>query len=218
MFKPLLKRAFATKNNPVRVGVLVSGGGTNLQALIDFTASEKCHYNLNLVLASNPNIGAIDKARCANIPCESILWQNFSSREDYESEMLKHLHNAKIELVVLAGYMRVLSKTFLNAYQDKVINVHPSLLPSFNGLRASKKAIELGVRVSGCTVHLVNEGVDTGPIIDQYPVRVFENDNESTLHARIQAAEHHLLPKVVEQIARGEVLFDKKRIRVSALK
>ena len=184
----------------LRVGVLASGSGTNLQALLDANLGQA---EVVIVICNVPGAQALDRGRAAGIETLLISHREYGGREAFETALVDALSGANVDLVVLAGFMRVLTPHFLSAYADRVINIHPSLLPAFPGLDAQQKAHEAGVRISGCTVHLVDAGVDTGPILAQAAVPVLATDSLRDLQRRILAAEHRLLPATVRKLADG---------------
>ena len=169
----------------INVGVLVSGRGTNLQAIIEAIEEGKIEGKIKIVISDNLDAYALKRAEQHNVETQYINHKEFKNREDYDKKIVETLKNKEVELVVLAGYMRILSSYFIKAYKNKIINIHPALLPSFPGLRAQKQAVEYGVKISGCTVHFVDEGMDSGPIILQSAVEVSEDDTEESLAERI---------------------------------
>lgn len=188
-----------------RVGVLVSGSGTNLQALIDDAARPDAPYEIAVVLCNRPSAGALARAERAGIPREVLRQRDFPSREAFDAGLAERLAAHAVDWVACAGFMRVLTPTFLRQFPGRVLNIHPSLLPSFPGLHAQAQAIERRVAIAGCTVHFVDEGVDTGPIIAQAAVPVLPGDDASSLGARILTQEHRLYPQVLRWAARGEL-------------
>jgi phosphoribosylglycinamide formyltransferase 1 len=205
---PLIARAPTPADDPLRIAVLVSGSGSNLQALLDQAKA----YKVVVVVSNVDGVFALERAKKAGV--EAVVESHKGrSREAFEDAIQAHLDRARAELVVLAGFMRVLTPHFLSRWERRVVNVHPALCPAFPGMHAPRQALRHGVRVTGCTVHLVDAGVDTGPILAQQPVPIADDDSEETLTKRIQAEEHKLLPSVVNAIARGEVLVDGNRIR-----
>lgn len=189
----------------MNLGVLVSGTGSNLQAIIDAIENNKLDANIKLVICNKSKAKAIERAKKHNIPVKVIKHSKFKSRDEFEQVLVDEFKNVNIDYIVLAGFMRVLTSTFLNAFNMKVINIHPALLPSFKGVDAQQQAIDYGVCVTGCTVHFVDEGTDTGPIIAQTPVLVELNDTRDNLAHRILEQEHILLPTVLQWIAQGRV-------------
>lgn len=198
----------------MRFAVLVSGRGSNLQALLDAAArGELAPAEIALVLSNQPDAPALERARHAGAPAIALDHRGFASREDFDQAMLDRLAEHRIEAVVLAGFMRVLSARFIAAYPRRIINTHPSLLPAFPGLRAVEQALAHGVKVAGCTVHFVDGGVDTGPIIAQACVPVLDSDDAASLHQRIQAREHELLPRAARLVARGALHCHGRAVR-----
>jgi len=190
------------------VGVLVSGKGTNLQALIDASRVPDFPARIAVVVSNNPAAYALERARQAQIPAVVIDQAKFALREQIERALLDALRQHDVRLLCLAGFMRILSPWFLSSFGGPVLNIHPALLPSFPGLHATRQALEHGVKISGCTVHLVDAGTDTGPIIAQAPVLVLDDDTEASLSARILQKEHELLPTVLQWIVEGRVEID----------
>ena len=197
-----------------RLGVLGSGKGSNFVAIADAIASGSIPAEVALVVSDVENAGILEHARQRNLPARFIAPGKFRTKldEDAEQAYVTALQEAKVDLIVLAGFMRVLKGDFLRAFEGRIVNVHPSLLPSFPGLEAWKQALDHGVKATGCTVHYVDAGVDSGAIIGQQPVPVLDDDTAATLHARIHAAEHELYPRCVAMIARGEILVQGRRV------
>jgi phosphoribosylglycinamide formyltransferase-1 len=201
---------------PTRVGVLASGSGTNLQALIDAAArGELGPARLVVVGANVAGCGALGRARAAGLDTFVIEHRAFASREAFDEAVMAALRARQVELVVLAGFMRILTPGFLAAFPDRVVNIHPSLLPAFPGVHSQAQAFRHGVKLAGCTVHLVDTGVDSGPILAQAAVPVLNDDDEETLRLRILAEEHKLLPAVVRAFAEGRVSVDPARRRAA---
>lgn len=199
---------------PFRLGVLGSGKGSNFVAIADAIAATRLPAEVAIVLSDVENAGILEHARQRNLRARFIAPGKFRTKLDEEAERayVTALQEANVDLIVLAGFMRVLKGDFLRAFEGRIVNVHPSLLPSFPGLEAWKQALDHGVKVTGCTVHFVDAGVDSGAIIGQQTVPVLDNDTAATLHARIHAAEHELYPKCVAAIARGEILVQGRRV------
>jgi phosphoribosylglycinamide formyltransferase-1 len=189
----------------VPVGVLASGRGSNLQALIDASRDPSYPARLSVVLSNRPNAGALGRARAAGIPAECLLKRDFADREAYDAALVERLQAHAVEWVALAGYMRLVTPSFLAAFPGRVLNIHPSLLPAFPGLHCHEQAIARGVRFSGCTVHFVDSGTDTGPIIDQAVVPVEQGDDAASLAARILVEEHRLYPRCLALAAEGRL-------------
>ena len=199
----------------MRIAVLVSGSGTNLQALIDASkAGDLTPAQLALVISNRPNVRAIRRAQDAAIPAQLIDHKDYASRRDFEEEMLQTLRSHDIEAIVLAGFMRILSPFFVGHFENRILNTHPALCPAFPGIAAPQQAIDAGVKVSGCTVHLVDSGVDTGPIVFQEAMPVQPDDTASSLHTRIQALEHRLLPLATRYLAAGDLRVVGRQVRI----
>ncbi|HEY1661807.1 MAG TPA: phosphoribosylglycinamide formyltransferase [Verrucomicrobiae bacterium] len=197
-----------------KIGVLGSGKGSNFVAIADALAAGQIPAQVAIVLSDVEGSGILAHARERNIPAQFVQPGPFRTKlgEEAEREFVNRLREAKVDLIVLAGFMRVLKGDFLRAFENRIVNIHPSLLPSFPGLEAWKQALAHGVRVTGCTVHFVDAGVDAGPIIGQQTVPVLDNDTPESLHQRIHAAEHELYPKCVAAIARGEISVAGRRV------
>ncbi len=196
-----------TSTRPFRLGILGSGKGSNFVAIADACAAGAVPAQVALVLSDVERAGILEHARERNLPASWLAPGKFRTKLDEEAERayVAALRDAGVDLLVLAGFMRVLKGEFLTAFEGKIVNIHPSLLPSFPGLEAWKQALDHGVKVTGCTVHFVDAGVDSGPIIGQQTVPVMDDDTPETLHQRIHAAEHELYPRCVAAIARGQV-------------
>ncbi len=192
-----------------KVGILVSGNGSNLQAIID---EKIASCEIALVISNKPDVYAIKRAESNNIPVEIINNKNFETRQEFERQLIKSLDNRGIELIVLAGFMRVLTPLFVRHYKNRIINIHPALLPSFPGVDAAKQALEYGVKYSGCTVHFVDDGVDTGPIVLQAIVSIEDSDTEQTLLERIHKEEHRVFPEAVRLFCEGKIKIEGRRV------
>ena len=193
----------------MRVAVFVSGSGSNLQAIIDARIPS---IEIALVFSNNPDAYALKRAENHGIPTLVVNHRDFKSREEFEGEILKHLDPLGVELIVLAGFMRILSPVLVRAYSNRMINLHPALLPSFPGIHAARQAIEAGVKFTGCTVHFVDEGVDSGPIILQAVVPVDDDDDEDSLLQKIHAEEHRIYPEAIRLISEGKIKIEGKRV------
>lgn len=196
----------------VKIAVLASGSGTNLQALID---APDLGAEISVVVSDRPGIVALDRAGRAGIPAVVVPWADFASRQDFSAAVRAEVESHQAEAVVLAGFMRVLSSEMVDAFPDRMLNIHPSLLPAFPGSDAVARALAHGVKVTGVTVHFVDREVDHGPIIAQVAVPVMSDDDHASLHRRIQVEEHRLYPRVVSAFARGEVVVDDGLVRWS---
>jgi len=195
----------------------VSGSGTNLQALIDRGRRGELGPAVLRVVGSNvPDCAALARARAAGLPSFVVDHRDYSARAGFDRALMLGLRAHQVDLVVLAGFMRVLGDEMLAAFPGRIINIHPALLPAFAGVRAQKQAFDAGVRIAGCTIHFVDSGVDTGPIIAQSAVLVHEDDDVEALRARILAEEHRLLPAVVKAIAERRVVIEDHKVRVLA--
>lgn len=199
----------------VPVGVLISGGGTNLQALLDDAARPGCPYRVALVLSNRADAGGLARAARAGVPSRVIPHRGYARREDYDQALVAALQEAGVQWVGLAGFMRLVTRVLLDAFPGRVLNIHPALLPSFPGLHAQRQALEAGVRIAGATVHLVDEGTDSGPILAQGAVPVLDDDDEDALAARILTVEHRLYPMVLRWAAEGRIQSEAGRARVA---
>lgn len=200
----------------MRFAVLVSGTGTNLQALLDRQASgELAPAEIVLVLSNRPKAKALERARAAGVEAVVVNHKKFAERAEFESAMLNELRRHDVEAVVLAGFMRILTETFLDAFPARVINTHPSLLPAFPGLHGAQQALDHGVKITGCTIHLVESGVDTGPIIMQAAVSIRDDDDADSLQSRIQVEEHRMLFEAARLMAQGRLVVDGRRVRIT---
>lgn len=196
----------------VKAGVLVSGGGTNLQAILDAAAAPDYPAELALVFSNKAEAFGLERARRAGVPTAALSHRGYADRAAYDAAVVEILRRHEVEWVCLAGYMRIVTPTLLAAFPGRVLNIHPALLPSFPGLHAQRQALEAGVRVAGATVHLVDEGTDTGPIVAQGAVPVLPEDTEQTLSARILGVEHRLYPMVLRWAAEGRIRLEGRRV------
>lgn len=199
---------------PVAVGVLVSGRGSNLQALLDAERQGALGpATVRVVISNVPGAPALARAEAAGVATFVVDHRRFGERAAFEEALLAPLRAHGVQVVALAGFMRLLGPTFLSAFPDRVLNIHPALLPAFPGMHAVRQALEHGVRVTGCTVHLVDEGCDTGPILAQAAVSVLPDDNEAALAGRVQAEEHRLYPQVVRLVSEGRLRRVGRRVQ-----
>jgi phosphoribosylglycinamide formyltransferase 1 len=198
----------------VSIGVLISGSGTNLQAIIDAIEGGKLDARIEVVISNKTDAYGLVRARNHRIPTEVLNHKNFSSREAYDEALVALLGGRGVELVVLAGFMRLLSPVFVKAYSNRIMNIHPALLPAFPGLNVQQKAVEHGARFSGCTVHFVNEECDQGPIIIQAVVPVLPDDTAETLAARILEQEHRIYPRAIQLFAERRLKIIGRRVLV----
>jgi phosphoribosylglycinamide formyltransferase-1 len=199
----------------LRLGVIASGSGSNLQAIIDRCADGSIDAEIVLVLSNVPGAGALNRAEKAGIATALIDHRAFTERADFDRAVVAALQAAGVDLVVLAGFMRLITSPFIAAFPERIINIHPALLPAFPGLHVQRKALEAGARFSGCTVHFVDGGVDTGPIIIQAVVPILDNDDEASLSARILVQEHRIYPRAIQLIAEGRLRMEGRRVRIA---
>lgn len=199
-----------------KIGVLVSGRGSNLQALIDACAQPGFPAEIVLVISNIPGVYALERAEKAGIATQVIPHKGFPSREEFDAAMDASLRAAGVEIVCLAGFMRLLTKGFVEGWAGRMINIHPSLLPSFKGLHTHERAIEAGIKLHGCTVHLVTPDLDDGPILVQAAVPVLPDDTPDSLAARVLEQEHKAYPLGLRLVAEGRVTIDGNRARVDA--
>jgi phosphoribosylglycinamide formyltransferase-1 len=195
----------------MKLAVLASGYGSNLQAIIDATKRGLIDGRVALVISDQRDAYALKRAEKHQIEARYLNPKNYTGREDYDSAVIALIKERDIDLVVLAGYMRLLSPVFIDAFPGRIMNIHPSLLPSFPGLEGVSQALRYGVKVSGCTVHFVDENLDTGPIILQEAVPVYDNDTEESLHQRIHSVEHRLYPKAIQLFVQGKLSLEGRR-------
>jgi len=199
------------------IAVLISGSGTNLQSIIDAIAANRLDAKIEVVLSNRADAFGLVRAKNHGIPTEILDHKSFSSREAYDQAVVDLLRARGVKLVALAGFMRLLSPVFVAAFSNRIMNIHPALLPSFPGLHVQKKALEHGVRFSGCTVHFVNEECDEGPIIIQAVVRVFPDDTEEQLAERILKQEHRIYPRAIQLYAQGRLHVVGRKVLVDGL-
>jgi phosphoribosylglycinamide formyltransferase-1 len=199
----------------LRVAVFASGSGSNFQRIIDLTQQGKLDITLSLLVCDKATAGAIGRAEAAGIPTFVFNAKDYPSREAYEAVIVEELERLQVDLVVLAGYMRLLTPVLVDAYYGRLINIHPALLPAFPGAHGIRDAFEAGVSQTGCTVHFVDNGMDTGPIIAQQAVDVLPDDTIESLSTRIHAAEHALYPQVIDWISKGYVTLEDRQVTVN---
>jgi phosphoribosylglycinamide formyltransferase-1 len=199
---------------PLRLGALASGRGSNLQAIIDAIDAGRCPARVAVVVSDRKDAGALDRARRAGLPAVHVDPLSHPDRSAFDAAVTAVLAEHGVELVCLAGYMRLLSKEFIAAWRNRILNVHPALLPAFPGLHAQRQALDHGAKVSGATIHFVDEGMDTGPIVLQAAVAVGEDDTETTLAARILTEEHRLYPEAIRLYAEGRLAIEGRRVRI----
>ncbi len=200
------------RETPLRLGVLASGRGSNLQAIIDAIEARRLSAKIEVVLSDRAHAEALGRARRHGIKAIFVDPKACDDRKVFDSAVVNILQVHQVELVCLAGFMRLLTPTFLAEFPARIMNIHPGLLPAFPGLHAQRQALEHGVRVAGCTVHIVDEGVDTGPIVLQAAVPVFGDDTEETLSARILVEEHKLYPQAIQLFAEERLEIKGRRV------
>jgi phosphoribosylglycinamide formyltransferase-1 len=199
----------------LKIGVLVSGSGSNLQAIIDSIEKGKLTAQIACVISNNAGAFALERARRHGITSLHLDHRLFSGRAGYDAALLEALREYEVDLVVLAGFMRIITPILIDAFPHAILNIHPALLPAFPGLHAQKQALDYGVKISGCTVHFVDPGTDTGPVIIQSAVPVLEGDTEETLSARIQIEEHRIFPEAIRLFAEGRLKVEGRRVAIS---
>ena len=202
----------------VKIGVLVSGSGSNLQSIIDQIEQGRLQAEIKVVISNNPNAYALERAARHHLAVQVISQLDFRQREDFDRQLTEALKACDVELVVLAGFMRVLTPFFLRSFPRRVMNIHPALLPAFPGLHVQQQAVKYGVKFSGCTVHFVDEGVDTGPIIIQAVVPVCADDTADTLAARILREEHLIYPQAIQLYAEGRLEVQGRKVVVAGVR
>jgi len=198
----------------IRLGVLVSGSGTNLQSILDQCRLGKIDAEVAVVISNRPEAFALTRAQRAGVSTVVVSPKDFSDRERFDGRLVEVLRQHHVDLVCLAGFMRLLGAEFIRAFPERILNIHPALLPAFSGLEVQRKALEHGVRFSGCTVHLVDEGCDTGPIVIQAVVPVVPSDTAETLAARILKQEHRIYPRAIQLFAEGRIRLEGRVVRV----
>ena len=198
-----------------KIGVVVSGRGSNLQSIIDHIAKGKLNVEIAVVISDHKEAFALERAAKAGIPTAVVERKGCKDKAEFEDKIDAALREAGAEVVVLAGFMRILTGHFISRWEHKIINIHPALLPSFKGLDAQGQAVDYGVKVAGCTVHFVDEGTDTGPIILQKVVPVLDDDTEETLAARILVEEHKALPEAIQLWADGKLTIKGRKVYVA---
>jgi phosphoribosylglycinamide formyltransferase-1 len=198
----------------LKIAVFASGRGSNFQSIIDHIKSGDIPAEVKLLISDRQQAGALKRAEHEEIENVFIDPAHFETKLEYEKELVGILKNAGVELVILAGYMRILSPFFVREFKNQIINIHPSLLPAFKGLDAQKQAVDYGVKFSGCTVHFVDQGMDTGPIIKQAVVEVKEDDSADDLAARILKEEHKIYPEAVKLIAESKIKIEGRKVKI----
>ena len=201
------------KDKPI-LGVLCSGRGTNLQSIMAAVESGQIPASIGVVLTDKPEAKALERAEKAGIPHAFIDRRAYETRRDFEEQLVAKLRQHDVSLVILAGFMRILSPYFVQQYPGRILNVHPALLPAFPGAHAHRDVLAYGVKVSGCTIHFVDEGTDSGPIILQAAVPVLPEDTEETLAERVLAEEHRLYPRAIELCVKGQLRVEGRHVHL----
>jgi phosphoribosylglycinamide formyltransferase-1 len=201
---------------PLDLGVLISGRGSNLQAILDAISTRELDARVRLVISNRPGVQGLARAEAAGVPTCVVNHKDFASRQAFDAAMVETLRQHDVSWIVLAGFMRIVTPVLLDAFPHRVINIHPSLLPAFPGVNAQAAALAYGVRIAGCTVHLVDSGTDTGPILAQAAVDVLDGDTEESLSARILHREHELLVRVLRAIAQDKLALETQNNKLRA--
>ena len=196
------------------LGILVSGRGSNLQAFVDAINSDRLVAKIGVVIADNPEANALRRVAGLNIPTAVVERKNYATKQAFEAAIIEQLDLHHVELVLLAGFMRILSPQFINRFPARIMNIHPALLPAFPGLNAQQQALDYGVKVSGATVHFVDEGMDTGPIVLQQAVTVEKDDTADTLAQRILMVEHQLYAKAIKLYCEGRLQVEGRKVKI----
>lgn len=197
-----------------KIGVLCSGRGSNLASIIEAIECGGIRAEIAVVIADKRDVYALERAREKGISAVAVVYQDYADRADFERAMLDQLHAHGVTLVILAGFMRILSPVFVHAYTGRILNIHPALLPSFPGAHAHRDVLAYGVKFSGCTVHFVDEGMDSGPIIMQAAVPVLEGDTEETLAARVLEQEHRIFPESIKLYVEGRLHTEGRKVHI----
>jgi phosphoribosylglycinamide formyltransferase-1 len=198
----------------LKIGVLASGRGSNFQSIIDEIESDRLKAEIVLLMTDNPSAFAIERAKKHGIEYLVAQPKEYRSKDDYFMKIADALKKKNIELVVLAGFMKIVGKPLIDAFPNRIMNIHPALLPSFPGLHSQRQALDYGAKISGCSVHFVDEGMDTGPIIIQASVPVFQNDTEETLSERILKYEHRIYPEAIRLFSEGKIKVEGRKVRI----
>ena len=198
----------------LKIGVLASGRGSNFQAIIDEIEKGKLKASVEVLITDSDSAYAIERAKKHNLKYLFINPKEFKTKDDFFSRIADELRSSGVELVILAGFMRIVRKPLIDAFRNRIMNIHPALLPSFPGLHGQRQAVDYGVKIAGCTVHFVDEGMDTGPIIIQAAVPVHSGDTEDTLSERILALEHQIFPEAIRLFSEGRLEIKGRNIRI----
>ncbi len=201
LVSPIVSPNLFREGMPLKLGIMASGNGSNFEAVAEAIKNRQLNAQIQVLIYNNPGIKAAARAEKWSVPTVLLDHRDYKRREDLDAAIVEVLRQYEVEWVVMAGWMRLVTPVLINAFPDKIINIHPSLLPSFKGIRAVEQALDAGVKIAGCTVHLVRLEVDSGPILLQAAVPVLPDDTSETLHARIQEQEHRILPQALAQLA-----------------
>ncbi len=201
LVSPIVSPNLFREGIPLKLGIMASGNGSNFEAVAEAIKNRQLNAQIQVLIYNNPGIKAAARAEKWSVPTVLLDHRDYKRREDLDAAIVEVLRQYEVEWVVMAGWMRLVTPVLINAFPDKIINIHPSLLPSFKGIRAVEQALDAGVKIAGCTVHLVRLEVDSGPILLQAAVPVLPDDTSETLHARIQEQEHRILPQALAQLA-----------------
>ncbi len=189
--------SISNKETPLKLGVLASGSGSNFEAVAEAIKNGQLNAQIRVLIYNNPNAKVVERSYKWNVPAVLLNHRDFGSREELDLQIIQCLQRYDVDWVIMAGWMRIVTPVLINAFPEKIINIHPSLLPSFKGVKAVEQALEAGVKITGCTVHLVSPEVDSGTILCQAAVPILSNDTAATLHDRIQIQEHRILPQAI---------------------
>ena len=206
LVSPIVSPNLLKESNLLKLGIMASGNGSNFEAVAQAIHNGQLNAQIQVLIYNNPGIKAVARAEHWGVPTVLLNHRHYKRREDLDTAIVETLRQYQVEWVVLAGWMRIITPVLIDAFPNRIINIHPSLLPSFKGLRAVEQALEAGVKITGCTVHLVRPEVDSGPILIQAAVPLLPDDTPETLHARIQVQEHRILPQALAQLAAGIAL------------
>ena len=201
--------------NKGKVAIFLSGRGSNFEAIYQSSQDPGTNFEIVVVISDKKNAPGLERAKGYGLPAHLVLPKLFNSKEEYELHLVKLLRDMDVDLVCLAGYMRIVGKELLKAFENRILNIHPALLPSFPGLHAQKQAFDYGVKISGCTVHFIDSGVDSGPILLQQPVEVLEDDNVETLSNRILAIEHKIYSQAIQLFFENRLKIRGRRVIIS---
>ncbi|MEB3280481.1 MAG: phosphoribosylglycinamide formyltransferase [Lyngbya sp.] len=204
LISPEIFQAVPLTGSPLKLGILASGSGSNFEAIAQAIAEQKLNAQIQVLIYNNPDAKVVERAKKFGVTSILLNHRHYSKREDLDQDIVKTFNQYEVDWVVMAGWMRIVTPVLIDAFPQKIINLHPSLLPSFPGIRAIEQALEAGVKITGCTVHLVELKVDSGPILMQAAVPVLPDDTAETLHARIQVKEHQILVGAISQIQRSQ--------------